>query len=93
MVFLQGIAAAALVPLSAQPDLQRIVVIMMVVATSGITLVVLVIVSLFAWKKPGLLFNPQDIDPSVHVGLYGPSERDSIQRAQPSPGISFSVDR
>ena len=90
MVLVDGIATAALVPLQSEPNLQRILVWMMVGVTSAITLVVIFVVVWFTVKSPGLLFNPQDIDPNVHSDLYGPS-------APPEPiaiaGVTFEVEQ
>ena len=72
MVLLQGIAAAALVPLDSQPTLQGLLVYMMVSATGIITILVVTLVGCFAWKNPGLLFSPRDIDPAIHRYLYPP---------------------
>lgn len=74
MVFLEGIATSALIPLSSQPHLQALLVYLMVVSIGVITLVIVIVVAWFAFTNPGLLFNPQDIDRSVHLPLYGPSE-------------------
>ena len=53
MILLQGIAAAALVPLQSQPDLQLILVWMMVGVTVAITSVVVIVVLWFALKTRG----------------------------------------
>ena len=44
MVLLRGIAAAALLPLEAQPELQRLLVWMMIGVTCAITVVVVIAV-------------------------------------------------
>ena len=75
MVLLQGIATAALVPLQSEPSLQRLIVWMMVASISMITLVVAGVVVWFALRNPGLLFNPRDISPEVHIPLYSPGSR------------------
>lgn len=83
MVFLEGIVAAALVPLAGQPALQEKLVGMMIVTVSMVTLGVLLLVGYLAVKRPALLFNPQDLDPSVHFAVYGPG--DPLQGARPLP--------
>ena len=90
MVLLQGIAAAALVPLESQPDLQRVIVWMMVVVTSAIVLVLVVVVLWFAFRNPGLLFNPKDISPEAHVPLYSPSARVPASLPQLPEGVDLS---
>lgn len=83
MVLLEGIAAAALVPLQSQPDLQRILVFTIVATISVLTVMIVGLIVYFARTNPGLLFNPGDIDPSVHLSLYGQGENQ-----QPAlPGI------
>ena len=89
MVLLEAIAAAALIPLKSQPDLQTVVVVMMVASIGLITILVVGMIALFAWKRPGLLFNPRDIDPSVHAILYGPEDTPTVP---PSPlSVSFEM--
>jgi len=82
MVLLEGIAAAALIPLKSQPGLQTAVVIMMVASIGLLTILVIGMIALFAWKRPGLLFNPRDIDPSVHPILYGAGEAPNVPPPQ-----------
>lgn len=72
MILLQGIATAALVPLQSQPALQRMIVWMMVASISAITLLVVIIVLYFAVRRPGLLFNPQDIRACVKSSTMYP---------------------
>lgn len=72
MVLLEGIAAAALVPLEGQPELQRMLVWLMIGVTSAITAVVIVVVLRFTFRNPGLLFSPRDINPEAHISLYSP---------------------
>lgn len=92
MVLLQGIAAAALVPLESQPDLQRLLVWMMVGVTIAITLVVVIVVLWFAFRNPGLLFSPRDISPEAHIPLYSPGSRvPSTRPLIPQGGVTFEV--
>jgi hypothetical protein len=70
MVLLQGVTAGALVAVDSEPELQRILVYLMVSVTAIITVLVVSLISYFAIRNPGLLFNPQDIDSSVHSRLY-----------------------
>ena len=92
MILLQGIAAAALVPLQSQPDLQLILVRLVVGVTSILTSVVVIVVLWFAFKNPGLLFSPRDIDPRVHVDLYRPDIPTPVGRPSIPPGvITFEV--
>lgn len=94
MVLLQGIAAAALIPVSSQPELQRVLVWMMVAVTSVIAGVVTVVVLWFTFKNPGLPFNPKDISPEAHLDLYGSSSRVPRTRKPISRGeVTFEVSR
>ena len=85
MVLLEGIAAGALVAVNSQPVLQWILVIMMTVVTVAIAGLVIWIVWHFARKHPGLLFNPQDISPSVHGVLYAPPGQTVVT------GLEFTI--
>lgn len=71
MVLLQAIAGGTLFGLKSQPDVQQVVALMMVGSISAVTVLVVGLVAYFALTRPGLLFNPRDIDPSVHMDLYG----------------------
>ncbi len=82
MVLLQGIAAAALVPLESQPDLQRLLVWLMVGVTIAITSVVVIVVLWFTFRRPGLLFSPRDISMQAHLELYSPGS--PIPRTPPT---------
>lgn len=70
LVLLQGISAGALAVLRDQPTLQFILVITMVAIAAVVTGVVAFVVIRFALRNPGLLFNPGDIESSVHQYLY-----------------------
>jgi hypothetical protein len=89
MVLLEGAAVGALATLGSQPELQRMLVFMMVVTISAVTILVIVLISGFAIKSPGLLFNPRDIDPSAHQALYAPNEKPRIPTV--SDEISFTL--
>ena len=97
MVLLQGIAAAALVPLDAQPELQRILVWMMVAVTCALTIVVIIMVLWFTFRRPELLFSPRDINPDVHSDVYGhynlssPSSAPRDLRPIPREFVTFEV--
>ena len=92
MVLLQGIATAALVPLQSQADLQRLIVWMMVGSISVITLGVVVVVLWFAFRNPGLLFNPRDISPEVHLPLYSSGSRvPDVPPSVPQQSVTFEV--
>ncbi len=94
MVLLQGIAAAALLPLESQPELQARLVWMMIAVTGGLALVVAVVVLWFTFKNPGLLFNPKDISPEVHLDLYRSSSRvPRTLRPAPRGEVTFEVSR
>ncbi|MBI4312722.1 MAG: hypothetical protein HY681_13210 [Chloroflexi bacterium] len=81
MVFLEGISGATLFALQNQPQLQKYIVFMMIGTIGAITITILSIIIKFAFTRPGLLFNPQDIDPSAHVLLYGGGEPAASQPA------------
>lgn len=70
MVLLEGIAAGALVPLSTQPQLQALLVYLIVGTVLLLVLTVIGLIIYITKTNIGLLFNPQDIDPSVHRMLY-----------------------
>lgn len=89
MVLLQGIAAASLVPLGSQPELQRLIVWMMVAATSAIALVLIIVVLWFTFRNPGLLFSPRDISPAAHISLY--SRPPATPSSTPQRVITFEV--
>ncbi len=96
MVFLQGVAAAALVPLEDQPGLRVALVVMMIVATSAITITVLYIVVYFAHTKPGLLFPIGDLDPDVQRGVleiptFAPEEQPDQKTLAVSSESEFPV--
>ena len=74
MVLLQGISASALFALKDQPTLQLILVIMMASVTAVVALAVVVLIGWLAYRNPGLLFSPPDIDPIAHLSLYGREE-------------------
>ncbi len=94
MVLLQGIAAAALIPLESQPELQARLVWMMIFVTGGLALVVAIVVLWFTFKNPGLLFNPRDINPEVHLDLYPSSSRVPRTHKPVSRGeVTFEVSR
>jgi hypothetical protein len=71
MVLLEAIAGGTLFGLKSQPAVQQIMAFMMVGSISAATLLVLWLIVYFAIKRPGLLFNPRDIESSVHMNLYG----------------------
>lgn len=86
LVLLQGISAGAIAVLQNQAILQFILVITMVIIAVVITGVVTFVVIRFTLRNPGLLFNPQDIDPSVHKTLYASeSGKISITLIKESP--------
>ncbi len=89
MVLIDAIAASALVPLRSQPDLQKIVVLALVSSIGLVTLVVCGLIVFLAIRRPGLLFSPADIDPSIHADLYGP--RDEPQVPTPVHPVSFEI--
>ena len=89
MVLLDAIAAGALFPLKDQPELQRYVVLLSIGSIGLITLLVCGLVIYFAIRRPGLLFSPTDIDPAVHMDLYGPGDRPTVPSQLPS--LSFEV--
>ena len=91
MVLLQSIAAAALLPLFSQPELQRILVWMMVAVTGALTLVVTIMVLYFTFWKPELLFSARDINPAIHHDLYGPSSGRRDLRTIPREFVTFEV--
>lgn len=75
MVLLEAIAAGSLAPLRSQPDLQRLVVYVMLGIMVAMAVLVFFLIVWFARTRPGLLFNPQDIDKSVHYALYGTADQ------------------
>lgn len=98
MVLLEGIAAAALVPLQAQPHLQERIVCMMIWTVAVLTAGIIILIAYFAVKNPGLLFSPADIDPAVHDRLYVPLQvsltaRGASDAAPPVPanGVEFTL--
>jgi hypothetical protein len=88
MVLLQAIAGGTLFGLKSQPAVQQIVALMMVGSISAVTVLVVGLVAYFALTRPGLLFNPRDIDPSVHWDLYGSGEPPKLPYPDIS-GVSF----
>jgi hypothetical protein len=92
MVFLQGIGAAALVPLSDSPGIQKIVVWAIVANSSAVTLAVIILVGWLAKTNPALLFNPQDIDRATHRLIYARNALE-IKSLEPdkSPVVSAEV--
>ena len=89
MVLLEAVLLGALVPLRDQPTLQTLVVYALISSVGLITLLVAGLIVFFAIRRPGLLFNPRDIDPSVHAELYGPE--DTLVPTQPY-GIFFELE-
>ncbi|GEM_PF-6563823 len=91
MVFLEGITAGALVPLQGQPELQGRLVGLMLGTVTSVTAVVVFLILFFAIKHPGLLFNPQDIDPSAHVSLYAPNSPALAESLLIANNVEFRV--
>lgn len=76
VVLIQGIAAGALVAVQSQPTLQCILIYVISGVTVLFVLLVIWLIIHIVWviKNPALLFNPRDIDPSVHPLIYSPLE-------------------
>lgn len=92
MVLLEAIAGGTLFALKSPLLIQQVVALMMVVSISAITVLVIWMIVYFALKRPGLLFNPRDIAPSVHRELYAPGETPEVPIAEPG-GLSFVLTR
>ena len=75
MVLLQGIVAGALIPLQGHPWHQLVLVVVMAVGVVVVTGVVGYVVIYFARYNPSFLFDPRDIDASVHQLLYGAADK------------------
>jgi len=76
VVLIQGIAAGALATVHSQPTLQFILVIIISIVTVSFTGLIfwLILHIVRTLKNPALLFNPKDIDPTVHPLIYSPLE-------------------
>jgi hypothetical protein len=70
MVLMQAVSAGALVAVKDHFILQTVLVSVMSLALLSITGIVGFLVVRFAIRRPGLLFNPQDIAEGVHRELY-----------------------
>jgi len=81
------------VPLAGQPELQERLVWLMIGTVSVVTICVVGLIVHLTRRSPGLLFNPQDIDRAVHLGLYGPQVHVPPQEVMPptQPIVEFEV--
>ncbi len=78
IVLVQSISAGALFAVRSDPLLLKVLASVIAFTTLLITALVVGIIVYFTRKAPGLLFNPQDIAPSVHKELYAPAKVDLV---------------
>jgi hypothetical protein len=78
VVLIQAISAGALFAIRSQIALQWILVILIAIVTLAFTTLVIWLVVHLTHRDPAYLFNPQDIDPSVHRAIYA-SQSDKIE--------------
>jgi hypothetical protein len=88
MVLMQAISVGALAAIRSQPILQMALVSVIIFVLLLVTILVCFLIIRFALRTPGLLFNPQDIAPGVHPGLYLPIEPGQVVQLKQIGGVS-----
>ena len=78
MVFLDAIAGGVVTTLD-DGWMQGVLVVTTAITTLAVTAVIVFMIAFIVVKRnPALLFNPRDIDPSAHSGIYDPGETPTL---------------